>query len=114
MSIGTIRVARGGIATSGLNIRIWREPDGRFAHHLLDPSTGRPAWTGLIGVTALGDTALEAETLSKIALLSGPRGARHMLADHGGVIIHDSGDVEVIGPVDRVGARARHRVAVAR
>ena len=50
-------------------------------------------------MTALGDTALEAETLSKIALLSGPQGARHALADHGGVIIHDSGDVEVIGPV---------------
>jgi thiamine biosynthesis lipoprotein len=98
-SIGTIRVARGGIATSGLNIRIWRDAQGGFAHHLLDPSTGRPAWTGLIGVTALGDTALEAETLSKIALLSGPEGARHALADRGGVVIHDSGAVKVIGPV---------------
>ncbi len=98
-SIGTIRVARGGIATSGLNIRIWRDAHGGFAHHLLDPSTGRPAWTGLIGVTALGDSALEAETLSKIALLSGPEGARHALAERGGVVIHDSGAVEVIGPV---------------
>ena len=26
---------------------------GRYAHHLLDPATGRPAWTGLVGVTAL-------------------------------------------------------------
>jgi len=98
-SIGSIRVARGGIATSGLNIRIWRDAHGRFAHHLLDPSTGLPAWTGLVGVTALGDTALEAETLSKIALLGGPRGARQALADRGGVVIHDSGAVEVIGPV---------------
>jgi FAD:protein FMN transferase len=98
-SIGTIRVARGGIATSGLNVRIWRQRDGRYAHHLLDPRTGRPAWTGLIGATALGGTALEAETLSKIALLSGADGARHTLADQGGVIIHDGGDVEVIGSV---------------
>ena len=27
--------------------------DGRFAHHLIDPSTGEPAWTGLVAVTAV-------------------------------------------------------------
>ena len=75
-SIGSILVARGGVATSGLNVRIWRDRRGRFAHHLLDPSTGAPAWTGLISATALGSTALEAETLSKLALLFGPVGAR--------------------------------------
>ncbi|MGN6169310.1 MAG: FAD:protein FMN transferase [Solirubrobacteraceae bacterium] len=99
-SIGSIRVARGGIATSGLNVRLWHTPDGRFAHHLLDPSTGEPAWTGLIGVTALGGTGLEAETLSKMALLSGPEGARRVLAARGGVIVHDSGRVEAIGPIE--------------
>jgi thiamine biosynthesis lipoprotein len=98
--VGFVRVARGGVATSGLNVRIWRDADGGFAHHLLDPSTGAPAWTGLIGVTALGSTALEAETLSKLALLSGPEGARKALADSAGVIIHDNGDVEVVGELD--------------
>jgi thiamine biosynthesis lipoprotein len=99
-SIGSISLACGGIATSGLNVRLWRTPDGRFAHHLLDPSTGEPAWTGLIGATALGATVLEAETLSKMALLSGPQGARTTLAAKGGVIIHDSGLVEPIGPIE--------------
>jgi FAD:protein FMN transferase len=99
-AIGTVSVARGGIATSGLNVRIWRTPDGRFAHHLLDPSTGKPAWTGLIGVTALGASALEAETLSKMALLRGPAGARAVLAEHGGVIVGDGGEVETIGPIE--------------
>jgi FAD:protein FMN transferase len=98
-SIGSIDVSRGGIATSGLNVRIWRRPNGTFAHHLLDPSSGRPAWTGLIGATALGSSALEAETLSKMALLLGPGGARRVLAERGGVIVHNSGRVEVIGPV---------------
>ena len=99
-SIGCIKVARGGIATSGLNVRLWRKPDGSFAHHLLDPGTGDPAWTGLIGATALGSTALEAETLSKMALLSGPDGARDVLAPQGGVIVHDSGLVETVGPIE--------------
>jgi len=93
-------VSSGGVATSGLDVRVWRTPDG-YAHHLLDPSTGLPAWTGLIGVTALGASALEAETLAKTALLLGPTGARRVLARHGGFAVHDSGDVEPIGPVDR-------------
>jgi FAD:protein FMN transferase len=99
-SVGVLRVYRGGVATSGLNVRIWRDRDGRFAHHLLDPSTGRPAWTGLIGATALGASALEAETLSKMALLLGPEGAREVLRRSGGVIVHDGGEVEAIGKID--------------
>ncbi len=98
-SIGTIAVSGGGVATSGLNVRIWRRGDGRFAHHLLDPSSGEPVWSGLVGATALGAGALEAETLSKMALLLGPQGARTVLAQQGGVIFHDDGTAEVIGPV---------------
>jgi FAD:protein FMN transferase len=99
-SIGFLRVARGGVATSGLDRRIWRRADGSYAHHLLDPSTGAPVWSGLISVTALAGSALEAETLSKMALLVGPEGAREVLAEAGGVLVHDSGEVEVVGPVD--------------
>jgi thiamine biosynthesis lipoprotein len=98
-SIGSIKVKRGGIATSGLNVRIWRLAGGGFAHHLLDPSTQAPVWSGLIAATALGDSALEAETLSKMALLLGPAGARQVLAEHGGMIVHDDGEFETVGPV---------------
>lgn len=92
-------VSAGGIATSGLDTRLWRREDGTFAHHLLDPGTGQPAWTGLVGVTALGGSALEAETLSKAALLSGPERGRGILAGYGGMLIHDDGEVELVGPV---------------
>ena len=98
--IGSLRIARGGVATSGLDRRIWRRADGSYAHHLLDPSTDAPAWTGLISVTALAGSALEAETLTKMALLLGADGAREVLAEHGGVLIHDSGGVEAVGPID--------------
>lgn len=94
-----LRLGSGGVATSGLNVRIWRGADGRFAHHLLDPASGEPAWTGLVGTTALADTAVEAETLSKAALLSGPEGARELLAERGGLTVHDGGRVELIGPL---------------
>lgn len=94
-----LRLGTGGVATSGLNVRIWRLPDGGFHHHLLDPATGEPAWTGLIGATALGDSALEAETLAKAALLSGPEGGRRVLAERGGLLVHDGGWVERVGPL---------------
>ncbi|HEU4707652.1 MAG TPA: FAD:protein FMN transferase [Solirubrobacterales bacterium] len=94
-----LRLGSGGVATSGINVRIWRDEQGRYAHHLLDPATGEPAWTGLVGATALGDTALEAETLSKAALLSGPERGREILGGRGGLLIHDSGRVELIGPL---------------
>jgi thiamine biosynthesis lipoprotein len=82
-----------GVATSGIDRRIWAAGAGT-AHHLLDPATGRPAWTGLIAATAIAPTALEAEALAKAALLSGPAGGRRWLAAHGGVLFHDDGSVE--------------------
>lgn len=103
----TIPVRSGAIATSGPGRRLWREPDGTIRHHLIDPATGEPAWTGLVSATALAPTALEAETLAKVALLSGPERARDVLADRGGVLIHDNGDVERLIPLHRL--EANHR-----
>ena len=91
----TFRLTAGGVATSGIGRRRWRDAAGRPAHHLLDPATGRPAFTGLIQVTALAPTALEAEVRAKAALLSGPDGARAWLPD-GGVLVADDGGHEVV------------------
>jgi FAD:protein FMN transferase len=94
----TLHVRAGGVATSGIDARLWVNHDGAFAHHLIDPATGRPAWTGLLAVTALAPTALEAEALAKAALLSGAAAGRRLLCDHrGGVLVHDDGTVEVLG-----------------
>jgi FAD:protein FMN transferase len=71
-----LRVTDGAVATSGIDRRVWQREDGTYAHHLLDPATGEPAWTGLVSATAVAPTALEAEALAKAALLSGPRRGR--------------------------------------
>jgi len=102
-----LKLSSGAVATSGLNVRIWRDERGRYSHHLLDPATGEPAWTGLIGATALGDTAVEAETLAKAALLSGPDGGHEVLAERGGLLVHDDGRIETVGPL---AARPRVRI----
>jgi thiamine biosynthesis lipoprotein len=98
VEVHRLHVRAGGVATSGIAARIWRRPDGSFAHHILDPATGRPAWTGLVAATAVAGSALEAEVLAKTALLSGPHGARRLLRARGGVLQHDDGRIEVIPP----------------
>jgi FAD:protein FMN transferase len=93
----TYELVEGGVATSGIGRRSWLDARGRPSHHLLDPSTGRPAFTGVVQVTALAPTALHAEALAKAALLSGPDGARRWLA-HGGVVVLEDGAHEVVAP----------------
>ena len=98
-SVHRLRVRHGGVATSGISSRLWQRPDGTYAHHLIDPSTGAPAWTGLLAVTAVAATALDAEVLAKTAMLSGPGRARTLLARRGGVLQHEDGRVEIVaGP----------------
>lgn len=103
-----LHLGAGGVATSGIHARLWQRPDGAFAHHLLDPASGRPAWTGLVAATAVGASALEAEVLAKTALLSGPPRARRLLCGRGGVLQHDDGRIEIVAPraVARVPQRA--------
>jgi thiamine biosynthesis lipoprotein len=94
----TLCIRAGGVATSGIDARLWERAEGDFAHHLIDPATGTPAWTGLVAATALAPTALEAEALAKAALLSGPAAGRRLLQGrHGGVLVHDDGAVEPVG-----------------
>ena len=92
----TFAVAAGAAATSGISARAWIDASGAPAHHLLDPATGSPAFTGVVQATALAPTALEAEMRAKAALLSGRDGARAWLEPHGGVVVHDDGTHAVI------------------
>jgi thiamine biosynthesis lipoprotein len=91
----TFELADGAVATSGIGARSWLAADGSPAHHLLDPRTGRPAFTGVVQATALAPTALEAEIRAKAAVLSGPAHARGWLP-HGGVVVLDEGDFDVV------------------
>jgi FAD:protein FMN transferase len=89
-TLHTFRIADGAVATSGIGRRSWLDDAGRPAHHLLDPSTGAPAYTGIVQATAVAPTAVEAEVRAKAALLSGPDRARAWLR-HGGVLVFDDG-----------------------
>jgi FAD:protein FMN transferase len=96
-TLHTFPVTAGAVATSGIGRRSWTADGGRPAHHLLDPRTGAPAFTGIVQATALAPTAAQAEVLAKAALLSGPARAAEWLT-YGGLIVLDDGRHQVIGP----------------
>ena len=73
-----VTLRSGGVATSGLNVRVWK----RRERHLRTPSHRslhrRAGVERPVGATALARTALEAETLSKAALLVRPGGGQQV------------------------------------
>ena len=92
-TVTTLRLTDAAIATSGIGRRAWLDGAGHPAHHLLDPATGRPAFTGIVQATAVAPTAVEAEIRAKAALLSGPDRAPSWLR-HGGVLVFDDGSTQ--------------------
>jgi thiamine biosynthesis lipoprotein len=95
--IHTFQLAGAGVATSGIGRRSWLDERGRPAHHLLDPATGRPAFTGVVQATAIAPSALEAEMRAKAAVLAGPDEAAAWLP-HGGLIVLDDGGAIALDP----------------
>jgi thiamine biosynthesis lipoprotein len=93
----TFELAECCVATSGITRRSWLNADGHVAHHLLDPRSGSPAFTGIVQVTALAPSALEAEVRAKSALLAGPCVARRQLR-YGGLIVFDDASYQLIDP----------------
>jgi FAD:protein FMN transferase len=99
--IHSFHVSATGVATSGIGRRSWLGSDGRPAHHLLDPGSGRPAFTGVVQATALAPSALLAEVHAKAAVLSGPERAPAWLR-WGGVLVFDDGSHAVRQPPGEV------------
>ncbi len=82
----TVELTRGAIATSGRDRRTWRR-DGEARHHLIDPSTGRPADTDLLRVTVVAASAVEAEVLAKVAFLGGEVDVPRVLVTSDGTVV---------------------------
>ena len=69
----SVTVYAGGLATSSTGVRTWLR-GGTRQHHLIDPSTGRPARTPWRDVTVAAASCLAADVAAKAALLLGPAG----------------------------------------
>jgi thiamine biosynthesis lipoprotein len=79
--LGVVRVAAGGVATSGTDARRWKR-DGAWAHHIIDPRTREPSRSELAQVTAFSHSAASAEVWAKAALIAGADESARIVASH--------------------------------
>jgi FAD:protein FMN transferase len=97
---GQLRVplAAGALATSGIARRRWSQ-GGMRRHHLLDPRTGEPAWTGLWSVTAVASTCAQAEVAAKVAFVLGRHAGTEFLLARGlaGLFASEAGEWWPVG-----------------
>ena len=89
----TLKIERGGVATSGKDYRRWLR-DGKWQHHLIDPRTGLPAQTDVLSATVIAPTAFEAEVAAKVIALSGSEQGLAWLEeqpDYAAIIVREAG-----------------------
>jgi thiamine biosynthesis lipoprotein len=69
--MGVVSVSDQSVVTSGDYQRCFFDKLGRRHHHILDTASGYPADSGLISVTIVSESSLEADALSTILFIAG-------------------------------------------
>jgi thiamine biosynthesis lipoprotein len=95
--LAILKIAQGGVATSGRDFRRWTR-DGVPQHHILDPQTRLPAETDVLTATVIAPSALEAEAAAKAVLIQGSRRGMAWLERRphlAGLLVEDDGRMSV-------------------
>jgi len=112
-SLGVVRIAAGGVATSGRDQR-------RFGlrnelHHLIDPDTGVPARGGPLAATVVAADAAAAEAHATALAVTAPLAARAYVAERpglGALVVPETGEPVITGELDLAAHRTRVRVTL--
>ncbi|HEY2789737.1 MAG TPA: FAD:protein FMN transferase [Gaiellales bacterium] len=112
-SLGVLRIAAGGVATSGRDQR-------RFGlqnelHHLIDPSTGAPARGGPLAVTVVAADAAAAEAHATALAVTAARAARAYIAERpglGALVVPETGGPVMAGELEFAAHRTRVRLTL--
>ena len=101
--LGIVKTAEASIVTSGIYERQFVE-DGIQYHHILDPYTGMPSRSDVIGATIMAESAAAGDALSTIAVLKGSKKAADLLSNAqgfiGALLVLENGELLQIGDID--------------
>lgn len=82
--IGLVSVVDKAVVTSGDYQRYFVDNNGKRHHHILNPSTGYPAESGLVSVTIVADSSTVADALSTILFIAGMEKGLELLRQFSG------------------------------
>ena len=87
-----LRLTEGTVVTSGTYERYFVK-DGVTYHHILDPKTGYPADTGIVSISIVTDSSMDADAFATACIVLGREGALELLNENGldGLIIESDG-----------------------
>ena len=112
-SLGVLRIAAGGVATSGRDRR--RFGLANELHHLIDPRTGASAEGGPLAVTVVAADAAAAEAHATALAITPVRAACTYVAERpglGALVVPDTGDPILAGGLEFVAHRSPVRITL--
>ena len=96
--IGYVSVSDAAVVTSGGYERYFTDEAGNVYWHIIDPSTGYPAHSGLVSVTVVGEDAAMCDALSTAFFVMGEQAVREYCENAGGaeyILVGETGSVTV-------------------